>query len=118
MKWEVNFYKSDSGNIPVLDFLSSLPNKHKNKALFVIDLLSEYGYLLKEPYTKHLSGTKLKELRIQSSPNIYRVFYFFYSNRKFILLHAFTKKTQSLPKEEINIAIKRMKDYTRRSNNE
>ena len=111
-------YETEGGRTPIEEFLNSLPVKHKTKAQFVIDLLAEYGLLLKAPFTKHLAGTKLKELRIQASPNIYRIFYFAYIDKKFVLLHAFTKKTQQAPRKEIEIAENRMNEYIRRQKHE
>lgn len=118
MLWNIEIYQTEGGRTPVTEFLNSLPIKHKSKAQFVIDLLAEYGPLLKEPFTKHLTGTKLKELRIQASPNIYRIFYFAHIEKKFVLLHAFTKKTEQTLRKEIEIAENRMKDYIRRQKNE
>ena len=118
MSWNIELYETGGGRIPVKEFLDSLPIKHKTKAQFVIDLLAEHGPLLKEPFTKHLSGTKLKELRIQASPNIYRIFYFAYIEKKFVLLHAFTKKTEQTPRREIEVAENRINDYIRRQNHE
>ena len=114
MSWNIEFYETEGGRIPVKEFLDSLPIKHKAKSQFVIDLLTKYGHLLKEPFTKQLSGTKLKELRIQASPNIYRIFYFAHIDKKFILLHGFTKKTEQTPRKEIRIATNRMNEYIRR----
>lgn len=118
MSWNIEIYQTERGRALVTEFLNSLPVKHKTKAQFVLDLLAEYGPLLKEPFTKHLTGTKLKELRIQASPNIYRIFYFAYIEKRFVLLHAFTKKTQQTPRKEIEIAEKRMEDYIRRQKHE
>ena len=114
MSWNIEFYETEGGGIPVRKFLDSLSMKHKAKSQLVIDLLSEYGHLLKEPFTKHISGTKLKELRIQASPNIYRIFYFAHIDKKFVLLHGFTKKTEQTPRKEIRIAENRMNEYIRR----
>ena len=114
MSWNIELYETEGGRIPVKEFLDSLPIKHKSKAQFVIDLLAEYGQLLKEPLTKHISGTRLKELRIQASPNIYRIFYFAHIDKKFVLLHGFTKKTEQTSRKEIRIAENRMNEYIRR----
>ena len=118
MSWNIEIYQTKGGRAPVTEFLNSLSIKHKTKAQFIIDLLANYGPLLKEPFTKHLSGTKLKELRIQASPNIYRIFYFACIEKKFVLLHAFTKKTEQTPRKEIEVAENRMNDYMRRQNHE
>ena len=118
MSWNIEVYQTEGGRAPVTEFLNSLPIKHKTKAQFVIDLLAEYGPLLKEPFTKHLSGTKLKELRIQASPNIYIIFYFAHVEKKFVLLHAFTKKTEQTLRKEIKVAENRINDYLRRQKHE
>ena len=117
MLWNIELYETEGGRVPVKKFLDSLPVKHKTKAQFVIDLLAEYGPMLKEPFTKSISGTGLKELRIQASPNIYRILYFAYINRSFVLLHSFTKKTQQTPRKEIETAENRMENYIRRGKN-
>ena len=118
MSWNIEIYQTEGGRTPVTEFLNSLPVKHKTKVQFVLDLLAEYGPLLKEPFTKHLSGTKLKELRIQASPNIYRIFYFAHIEKKLVLLHAFTKKTEQTPRKEIEVAENRMENYIRRRKHE
>ena len=115
--WNIEFYETEGGRFPVKEFLDSLSTKHKTKAQFVIDLLGEYGPMLKEPFTKNLSGTKLKELRIKASPNIYRIFYFTYIEMRFVLLHSFTKKTEQTPRKEIEVAESRMENYIRRYKN-
>ena len=118
MSWNIELYETEGGRIPVEEFLDSLPVKHRIKVATIINLLREHGISLKEPYTKHITGTKLKELRIQASPNIYRVFYFVYIDKKLVLVHGFTKKTEETPRREIEIAVNRMNDYIRRENND
>ncbi len=113
MKWEIEFYRTAEGKEEVVEFLDSLPRKHKAKAIWEIDLLAEYGTMLKEPYTKHIEGL-LWELRIQYSGDISRVFYFIPTQSKIILLHGFIKKTKKTPHKEIKIAKSRMADYIRR----
>ena len=116
MSWNIEFYKTKEGNIPVEDFVDSVPVNHRAKILSMIKLLTEYGLLIKGPYAKHIVGTSLKELRIQASPNIYRILYFAYVNKTIVLLHGFTKKTEQIPRREIETAINRMNDYIRRNN--
>ena len=59
------------------------------------------------PYVRHLTG-KLWELRISSGRLDYRLLYFAHTGRRFVLLHAFSKKTQKTPRREIEIALRRM----------
>ena len=65
-----------------------------------------------EKYFKHLKGTKgLYELRVEAGNNIYRIFSFFDHGNLVVLGNAFQKKTQKTPKNEIDKALKIMKEY-------
>ncbi|MBI5408794.1 MAG: type II toxin-antitoxin system RelE/ParE family toxin [Nitrospirae bacterium] len=83
------------------------------KIVKLIDLLSEYGVLLKEPYTKQIRG-KIRELRIKDSQGAVRILYFTFTGKRYILLHGFIKKTDKTPEREIEIAEKRMNDFIQR----
>ena len=48
------------------------------------------------------------ELRVKDSDGIYRVFYYVKSAEGILVVHAFAKKTQSTPQNEIDIARKRL----------
>jgi phage-related protein len=52
------------------------------------------------PYIKPL-GDKLYEIRADVNRNAFRVVYFLYTGRRFILLHGFQKKTQKTPTKEL-----------------
>ncbi len=60
---------------------------------------------------RKLAGREFWELRTGVSGDIYRTFYFAYTGRKFVLLHAYQKKSQKAPKKELEVAEERMKDY-------
>ena len=113
MSWNIEMYETEGGRKPVEEFLMALPKYHETKANILIQRLSQEGNMFGFPFTKTISG-KLKELRIQASPNIYRIFYFAHIDKKFVLLHGFTKKTEQTPRKEIRIAENRMSEYIRR----
>ena len=48
------------------------------------------------------------ELRVKDRDGIYRVFYYLKSPEGVLVFHAFTKKTQATPKNEIETAKKRL----------
>ncbi len=48
------------------------------------------------------------ELRVKDSDGIYRVFYYLKSADGILVFHAFTKKTQTTPQNEIETARKRL----------
>lgn len=110
MRWIVEYYKDDKGKEPVAEFLDSLATKVQAKAFRLLELLGEYGVLLKEPYTRQVKG-KLRELRLKDTEGNIRVFYFTFTGKRFVLLHAFIKKTLRTPKREMEIAENRMNDF-------
>lgn len=102
------------GSIPVLDFLNNLDNKMEAKVAWTINRLEQFGYSLREPYSKPL-GDGIFELRVQSGRDISRVLYFFIVNGCAVLTHGFIKKTQKTPPQEIERAKKYREDYLKRN---
>jgi phage-related protein len=121
MEWQVEYYKKENGNIPVLDYLLSLDAKIRAKVFSEIELLEKHGLNLREPYVKPIKGIKYKglfELRIKFASIISRIFYFVYRQKNFVLLHGFTKKTKKTPQKEIERALRYKDDYERRCEDE
>ena len=110
MDWTIEFYKDANGKEPVAEFLNSLSIDARAKVVKIIDMLSDYGVLLKEPYTRQVKG-KIRELRIKDIQGAIRILYFTYTGRRFILLHGFIKKTEKTPLRDIELAEKRMFDF-------
>ena len=116
--FELDFYETEDGKVPVQDFLYSLEPKLRAKAFRDIELLKNLGNELREPYVKSIKGNNNKglyELRIKFSNDIARIFYFTRCNNRYILLHGFIKKTMKTPAREIDRARKYMDDYKRRN---
>lgn len=113
----LEFYMEENGNVPVKEFLMSLPSKLRAKAFSDIELLEKHGSDLREPHVKAIRGSGnrgLFELRIRFSSDIARVFYFTYHQGTYVLLHGFLKKTMKTPKRELERARCCMDDYKRR----
>ena len=113
-KCKVIFYEKEDGTIPVQDFLNSLNEKMEAKVAWTINRLEEFGYALREPYSKPL-GEGIFELRVQVGRDISRVLYFFIVNGRAVLTHGFIKKTQKTPKQEIERAKEYRDDYIKRN---
>ena len=113
--WKVILYTTEKGDNPVGDFIDSLPKKEGAKVFREIDLLEQKGIYLNFPHSSDIEGYKgLRELRIRFSSDNISIIYFLNIKDTFVLLHGFRKKTQKLPKKELEIAITRMKDYLKR----
>ena len=116
--YTVEFYETRDGQCPVWEFLENLRIKsasnkdariqHKQASLY-IELLQQNGTRLNDNITKHLEDG-IWELR----PGNNRVFYFFYENNTFVLLHQVRKKSQKTPKREIEKAKSERIDYLSR----
>jgi len=117
MDWEVEYYKKQNGDMPVVNYLLTLDAKMRAKAFSEIELLEKHGPNLKEPYVARIHGPRYRglfELRIKFSSNTSRIFYFVYRERTFVLLHGFTKKSKKTPKDELERALRYRDDFERR----
>ena len=106
-EWDVIFY-TEGEQCPVKEFIGSLTKRDKAAVAHHLDLLRQFGILLTSPYVSKVTGhDDLWELRPRST----RLFYFAYTGRQFIILHAFRKKGQKTPPKEIETAERRMKRF-------
>ena len=111
---EIVFYKTNSGESPIEEFLDSLNDKQAQKVVWVLKIVEELG-TIPTTYLKKLKSTNdIWEIRVQQSNNIFRLLGFKKEGKLIILTNAFTKKTQKTPKAEIVLAEKRKKEYLER----
>jgi len=117
--FEVHFYEDKRERQPVKDLLIALRDEAQKskdariqyqKILAYIRSLEEYGTRIGEPTVKHVDGD-LWELR----PMAHRIFFFYWRDNKFILLHHFVKKTNKTPPKEIKRAQRNMQDFKERN---
>lgn len=112
MNFEIIFYKDSSGKSPIEEFLDELEKKNTalyDKTLKGLEKLKSSAYH-REPLSKHLERG-LWELRIRLGNNIVRIIYTFDKGQIIILLHAFVKKQQKTPTQDLEMARKRLKFY-------
>ena len=113
MKFTVEFYEKENGEIPVINFIDSLERKMGAKVLSLIEILEEKGNQLRLPYSECLEDG-IFELRCKFGSDITRTLYFFYEGANIILKNGFVKKTQKTPAQEIKLAKLRRDDYLSR----
>jgi len=104
MNWNIKYFNSD-----VTDKILSLPDGLQARYFKLTDMMLIHGSNLGLPHTKSLSDG-LFELRLKNKEGIGRVFYCTKINKTIIMLHCFVKKSQKIPKKEIDIARKRLKE--------
>ena len=68
-----------------------------------------HGSNLGLPHTKSLNNG-LFELRLKSKEGIARVFYCTMIGKKIVMIHSFTKKSQKIPRKELQLAEGRLKE--------
>ena len=107
----VKYYLTLSGRSPVEEFISKQSLELRSKYFDAIDLLAE-GRILDMPLSRNLSSIYhgLYELRLKDNTGQVRIFYFIKKLDAIYMLHAFKKKKQELPKNEISIALKRIRE--------
>jgi phage-related protein len=113
MLWNIEFYQSRNGKYPVEEFIDCLEVKSQARIARTLDLLEEFGIELGIPYAKYLEK-QLWELRIRVGRNRYRIIYFLHTEKTFILLHVFSKKTDAVSRADIEIAKNRRDDFLSR----
>ena len=104
-KLQVVFYKSDSGNEPVRDWLKKL-DKEDRKIIGADIKTVQFGWPLGMPLVRKIEKG-LWEVRIQLDSRIARILFTVHSNLM-VLLHGFIKKSQKLPANDLKIAKKRI----------
>lgn len=119
--FDVITYKDKQGNDLIREYLKELAEKSKRdknarirqkKILEYIDLLRNFGTRAGLPAMKHIEG-ELWELR----PTNDRIFYAFYKDNTYILLHHYIKKSQKAPAREIEKAKNNLQEFLERSMN-
>ncbi len=111
--WKIKYYAPIVSASPVYEFINSLTEKAQSKIYRTFELLIQYNITLRDPHVKKLIGTSLWELRILGEDSI-RILYIADKESTFFLLHGFKKKKPKTPRKEINIALKRLAEYSTR----
>lgn len=108
------FYRTVSGHCPVEEFLDGLSGQQAQKTTWVLKLLEELDVVPAQYFKKMVGTEELWEIRVRLGSNILRFLAFFDGPRVIVLAHAFRKKTQKTPQQEIRTAEERRRDYFRR----
>jgi phage-related protein len=107
---KVVFYRSETGNEPVREWLKELPREDKRRIGEDIKT-AQLGWPLGMPLIRKIDKD-LWETRTRLDKGIARVF-FTVDGEHMILLHGFIKKSQKTPQNELKTAWIRLSNYKR-----
>lgn len=105
----VVFYQDRDGNVPVLEWLDTLPPKIQDKCVVKIERLRELGHELRRPEADLLKQG-IYELRIGREGMNYRILYFFHGRVAAVLAHGLVKE-QEVPAKDIEKALERKRQF-------
>ena len=104
MKFEIVFYRSDKGFVPVKDYLARykpLPQEKERAQAKKIKSLAKIEYLMEKAaenngiiggsYSCSVSGFDFQKIRIKDGDNLIRILYFCFLREKLVLLNAYDK---------------------------
>jgi phage-related protein len=107
---EVRFFKTETYNEPVRDWLQL--QTHKDKKRIGEDIKTvQFGWPLGMPLVRHIEGA-IWEIRCKLSGGIARILFVLDGNTM-VLIHGFIKKQQKTPKPDIDLARNRVKQLRR-----
>ena len=103
---EIIFYENH-----FLDFYAPLQDKVKMKIKYVLELIQQVEKVPAKFLSPMTDYEGLYEVRIEFESNIYRIFGCFDKGKLIFLFNGFQKKTEKIPKKEIEKAMRLKQEY-------
>ena len=104
MNWKVTFF-----NEKVVKDTHNFPKGILANFLHIVEMIEKFGPALGMPYTSPM-GKGLFEIRAKGKEGIGCSLFCTVKIKEIVILHSFVKKTQKTPKNDLDIARKRMKE--------
>lgn len=102
------FYDSD-GESQALEYFMKQPESKKRKVLNLFRLMGDHGKIF------DITKFRNEDDKIYAfKPQPDRYLCFFFQGRKIVITNAFVKKTDKLPREEKELALKAYRSYEKR----
>ena len=94
----------------VRDELEALPPDMQARFRRIVELIQGYGLeRVHEPHIKHFEGP-LWEMRMKGKDGISRSLYVTAKGQRVVVVRVFVKKTQKMPRQELEIALQRAQE--------
>ena len=104
MSWTIEYF-SEAVRLEI----AALPVGIRASYVRLTEMIEEFGLDLRMPHSRAMGGG-LFELRPKGREGIARVFYCTQVGKRIIVLRSFIKKTNEIPKRELEIARKRQRE--------
>ena len=105
---KVKFYQTELGRNPIEKFIKTLSGEDQARFISVRNGINEWGLEYPRAEFKLLKA-KLWEIKFKGKEGNYRILYTI-KKPDMIWLHSFKKKTQKIPKLDLEIGEKRKKE--------
>lgn len=106
---KIVFYVSQSGKHPVLEEINDLSVEDQARIFGCLKSVEELGFECPRVAFRQIEG-KLWEIKIKLQSGGFRIFYVVMQGDLMVLLHAYKKKSQKAPSNELKTATKRLKE--------
>lgn len=103
MSRELEFFETESGRSPALEFLREQSKAVRAEAGWILEQLEKHGTGLDRPLVGYLEDG-IYELRWEVERNAYRLLFFIHGRKIIVVTHGFSKKTKKVPQTEIDRA--------------
>ena len=101
---DVLYFQESSQAVPLIQWLTHLPPRARQKCLARLQRLEEWGHELRRPESDYLRDG-IYELRASYQGVHYRMLYFFHGRRAVVVSHGLVKE-RAVPVREIEVALK------------
>lgn len=108
-KFVIEWYFTESGKIPALEYFNSLDDDEKIRTLDLFKLMATEGKIYNQQKFRN-EHDKIYAFK----PKPHRFMCFFFVGKKIIVTNGFVKKKDDLPSDEKKRALMRQRDYEER----
>ncbi|AEF84600.1 conserved hypothetical protein [Treponema primitia ZAS-2] len=108
--YSIEWYYDQKGNSQAYDYFLSTTQEQKRKFLILVKKIGDFGKIYNKTKFTY-EGDKIYAFKPQPD----RYLSFFTTEKKIIVTNAFWKKTQKMPTNEKNLAIKYLNEYNSRN---
>ncbi|MBE9054791.1 MULTISPECIES: type II toxin-antitoxin system RelE/ParE family toxin [Sphaerospermopsis] len=107
--FQLEWYFDENGESEALEYFNQISEQQQLKFLFLVKRIGDFGKISNKEQFRN-EGDKIYAFKPQPD----RFLCFFFTGKKIIVTNAFQKKTQKLPNNQKEKAIKYMNDFIQR----